>query len=323
MKRALGWLLGLIAAALIALFVWGYAPDTDPVAMRAKYTSAASRFVEVEPGLKVHVRVEGKPDGAPLLLLHGSNSSLHTWEPWVARLGKDYRIVSLDLTGHGLTGPHPKRDYRVATTVGVVDAVMTKLGINRFALAGNSMGGWVSWNYALAHPDKVSALILVDAAGAPDSEPTAIPIGFRLARSPAVRPLLKVFTPRAIIAKSLDQTMSVKAPLTDAAIDRYWELLRYPGNRQATGDRGGVKRVPATPEQMKRLTMPTLVMWGAEDKLIPVRAADWFTGAIPGAKKVIYPKVGHIPMEEVPDQSAADVRAFLQAACTPNSTSSC
>lgn len=311
MKRALLWIVGLLAVALVALFAWGYAPDTDPAAMRTKYTNAASRFVEVEPGLKVHVRVEGKLDGPALLLLHGSNSSLQTWEPWVARLGKDYRIVSLDLTGHGLTGPHPRRDYRVETTVGVVDSVLTKLGINRFALAGNSMGGWISWNYALAHPEKLTALILVDAAGAPDSEPTAIPIGFRLARSPAVRPILKVFTPRSIIAKSLDQTMSVKAPLTDAAIDRYWELLRYPGNRQATGDRGSVKRVPATREQMQRLTMPTLVMWGAEDKLIPVRAANWFANAIPGAKTVVYPKVGHIPMEEVPDRSAADVRAFL------------
>lgn len=316
MKRALLWTVGLLAAALIALFAWGYAPDTDPAAMRAKYTNAASRFVEVEPGLKVHVRVEGNASAPTLLLLHGSNSSLQTWEPWVARLGKDYRIVSLDLTGHGLTGPHPKRDYRVQTTVGVVDAVMTKLGINRFALAGNSMGGWVSWNYALAHPDKLTALILVDAAGAPDSEPTAIPIGFRLARAPAVRPVLKIFTPRSIIAKSLDQTMTVKAPLNEAAIDRYWELVRYPGNRQATGDRGDVKRMPATPEQMNRLTMPTLVMWGAEDKLIPVRAADWFAGAIPGAKKVVYPKVGHIPMEEVPDQSATDVRAFLMGANT-------
>ncbi len=314
MKRALLWIVGLIAAALIAIFAWGYAPDTDPAAMRAKYTNAASRFVEVEPGLKVHVRVEGNASAPTLLLLHGSNSSLQTWEPWVARLGTDYRIVSLDLTGHGLTGPHPKRDYRAETTVGVVDAVMTKLGINRFALAGNSMGGWISWNYALAHPDKLTALILVDAAGAPDSEPTAIPIGFRLARAPAVRPVLKIFTPRSIITKSLDQTMSVKAPLTEAAIDRYWELVRYPGNREATGDRGDVKRSPATPEQMKRLTMPTLVMWGAEDKLIPVRAADWFAGEIPGAKKVIYPKVGHIPMEEVPDRSAADVRAFLAGA---------
>ncbi len=323
MKRALLWILGLIAIALIGLFAWGYAPDTDPVAMRAKYTNAASRFVEVEPGLKVHVRVEGNPAAPALLLLHGSNSSLQTWEPWVARLGKDYRIISMDLTGHGLTGPHPKRDYRVETTVGVVDAVMTKLGISRFALAGNSMGGWVSWNYALAHPDKLTALILVDAAGAPDSEPTAIPIGFRLARAPVMRPILKVFTPRSIIAKSLDQTMSVKAPLTEAAIDRYWELVRYPGNRQATGDRGDVKRSPATPGQMQRLTMPTLVMWGAEDKLIPVRAADWFAREIPGAQKVIYPKVGHIPMEEVPDQSAAAVRAFLQATCTPTPTSSC
>lgn len=316
MKRALKWLAGLVLLALLGVGLWGYAPDTDRAAMRAKYASAASQFVEVEPGLSVHVRDEGKRDGPALLLIHGSNSSLHTWEPWVKRLGGTYRIISLDLTGHGLTGPHPKRDYKVETTVGVVDAVMMKLGVARFAVAGNSMGGWVAWNYALAHPEKLSALVLVDASGAPEAQGTAIPIGFRIAQSPALRPVFMHITPRALVGKSLSQSVTVQSVVTDAAITRYWELLRYPGNREATGDRQRAypHRVPATREQMARLTMPTLVMWGADDGLIPASAADWFASSIPGARKIVYPNIGHIPMEEAPDQSAADIDAFLKVA---------
>ncbi len=313
MKRFLKWTIGLLLVAFAALFVWGYAPDKDPAELRRDYASKASKFVELEPGLKVHVRDEGKVEGPALLLIHGSSSSLHTWEPWVQRLGTSYRIISLDLTGHGLTGPHPKRDYAVPTTVAIVDRVMAKLNVDRFAVAGNSMGGLIAWNYALAHPDKLTGLVLIDASGAPDSEPKALPIGFRIARMPALRPLFNSFTPRSLVAKSVDQTLSVKSVITDDMVSRYYDLLLYPGNRQATGDRQDVfaKRNQATLEAMATIKVPTLILWGDEDGLVPVTAADWFANAIPGARKIIYKGVGHIPMEEVPDQSAADVAAFM------------
>ncbi len=320
MKRFFKWVLGLLLLALIGIGVWGYAPDRDPAELRAKYASKASQFITVEPGLAVHVRDEGKRDGPAVLLIHGSNSSLHTWEPWVARLGSTYRIISLDLTGHGLTGPHPRRDYRVETSVGIVDAVMTKLGVPKFAVAGNSMGGWISWNYALAHPEKVTALALLDASGAPDAKPKALPIGFRIAQNPLLRPIAEYITPRSLVGKSLAQSVSVKAVVTDKTIDRYWELLLYPGNRRASGDRQKAYpfRGPATPAQMATLKMPTLIMWGAEDSLVPKTAANWFAKAIPGAKEIVYPGVGHLPMEEVPDRSAADFGAFLAASNKTN-----
>ena len=111
MYRLSKYVFTLLAIALAALFVWGYAPDTDPAAMKAKYSSAASQFVDAGGGLTVHLRDEGKRDGPVLVLLHGSNASLHTWEPWVARLGAKYRIISLDQIGHGLTGPNPTGQY--------------------------------------------------------------------------------------------------------------------------------------------------------------------------------------------------------------------
>ena len=315
MKRVLKWLGIILLGAIAAVFIWGYAPDTDAAAMKAKYGGSASQFAELEPGLNVHYRDEGKPDGRALVLVHGSNASLHTWEPWVKILGKDYRIISLDLPGHGLTGVNPAGVYDNESYVGVVDGLLTKLGVTKAVIGGNSMGGGVSWMYALAHPEKTEALLLVDAGGQPQAKPDDLPIGFRLMRTPVIKEAARLIAPRSIFESSIKNTMSVQPKIDDALIDRYWELNRYPGNREATmkrfSDPGS--RNYGTREKLSAIKVPVMIMWGEEDKLIPVSSARWFADAIPGAKLVIYPKVGHIPMEEVPERSAADVKAWLDA----------
>lgn len=313
MKRVFKWLFGIIAFFLIGGLAIGYTPDTDETAMKAKYGGPASQFVTLQPGLTVHVRDQGRRYGPVLVLIHGSNSSLHTWEPWVQRLGGQYRIVSFDLPGHGLTGRHPSGDYDYPIFVDVVDKVLVKLGIDRAVIGGNSMGGGVTWMYALAHPEKVQAMILVDAAGAPRWEARKAPIGFRIARMPILRDVAKIITPRSMVESSLQTSVSVKSVVTDAAVDRYWELLRYPGNRAATIKRFSYthNNHPATKEKLGRLQIPTLILWGEEDNLIPVRSANWFADAIPGSRLIIYPKVGHVPMEEIAEQSAADVAGWL------------
>jgi pimeloyl-ACP methyl ester carboxylesterase len=249
-----------------------------------------------------------------LVLLHGSNASLHTWEPWVERLKAKYRIISLDQIGHGLTGPNPTGQYDGAAFVGTLDALMVKLGVGKFALAGNSMGGYVAWEYALAHPDKLTHLVLVDAGGPPDDPNKQLPIGFRIARTPVLSKLTLVITPRSIFEKSLRGTVSNQSVITPAVIDRYWELNRYPGNRAATGARFaqyGTRE--ANVGRLGEIKVSTLIMWGAEDKLIPVSGADWFAARIPDSVKIVYPGIGHLPMEETPDRSAADLDAFLSA----------
>lgn len=312
MKRAFKWFFGLLLVALIALFAIGYTPDTDPAAMRAKYTSKASQFIEVGGGLTMHIRDEGNPAGPVLVLLHGSNASLHTWEPWVARLGAKYRIISVDQIGHGLTGPNPSGEYDGAAFVATLDALLTKLGVTRFALAGNSMGGYVAWEYALAHPGKLTQLVLVDAGGPPDDPNKQLPIGFRIARTPGLSKIALVITPRSVFEKSLHGSVSNQAIVTPQAIDRYWELNRHPGNRKATGDRfAQYARRGTNTGRLGEITVPTLILWGDQDKLIPVSGADWFAARIPGSVKIVYPGIGHMPMEEAPDQSAADADAFL------------
>jgi pimeloyl-ACP methyl ester carboxylesterase len=308
------WPWALLAVALLLAGLWAAlrTPDRPVAELRAKYANAESEFVEVEPGLTVHLRDEG-PRGAPaVLLLHGSNASLHTWEPWVARLKARYRVISYDHPGHGLTGPHPRDDYSAAAFVRVADAVARDRGLDRFVIAGNSMGGWVAWNYALAHSAKLAGLVLVDASGAPlpaSAEPKP-PIGFRIARTPGLSQLFREITPRSLVERSLRQSVTVQSSLTPAVVDRYWELLLHPGNRRATGIRFGAPRSTATEAQLAAIRTSTLVMWGRDDKLVPVEAAAVFDRAIPNSRAVVYDGIGHIPMEEAPDRSAADLAAF-------------
>lgn len=312
MKRIAKWIGAIIALFVMTAAVFGYTPDTDPTAMRAKYGGPPSRFVDVGGGLVMHVRDQGKRDGPVLVLLHGSNASLHTWEPWVGRLGGKYRIITLDQIGHGLTGPNPTDKYDSAAFTETLDALVTKLGLTRFALAGNSMGGGVAWHYALAHPEKVEKLILVDAAGPLQDPDRKLPIGFRLLRTPGINRTVEWFSPRAVFATSLHQTVANQAIVTEAMIDRYWELNRYPGNRRATRIRSQTadRNAPES-ANLRNIKAPTLILWGARDTLIPVSGAGWFAARIPGARSIVYPGIGHIPMEEAADRSARDVDAFL------------
>ncbi len=313
MKRFFKWLAAVVVVLVAALCIWGYAPDTDAAAMKAKYGGGASQFVELQPGLNVHYRDEGKRDGRVVVLIHGSNASLHTWEPWIERLGKDYRIISLDLPGHGLTGSHPGGIYDYPVFVDVVDKLMAKLGVEKAVIGGNSMGGGTAWMFALAHPENTEAVLLVDAAGAPAWQSKKTPIGFRVMRMPVVKELARFIAPRSMFDSSLKTSMSVRSKIDDALVDRYWELNRYPGNREATMKRFSLQHNnhPATKEKLATIKAPVIIMWGEEDNLIPVASAKWFADAIPGARMVVYPKVGHIPMEEVPEKSAADVKAWL------------
>lgn len=315
MKRFLKWLVAILLLLVAALFFWGYAPDTDVAAMKAKYGGGTSQFAELQPGLNVHYRDEGKRDGQVLVLIHGSNASLHTWEPWVKILGKDYRIISMDLPGHGLTGVNPSGLYDNQSYVGVVNALLTRLGVAKAVIGGNSMGGGVSWMYALAHPEKTEALLLVDAGGQPQAKPDELPIGFRLMRTPVIKEAARLIAPRSIFESSIKNTMSVQSKIDDALIDRYWELNRFPGNREATMKRFSDPRGigSGSKEKLSTIKVPVMIMWGEDDKLIPVSSARWFADAIPGSKLVIYSKVGHIPMEEVPARSAADVKAWIDA----------
>ncbi|UAJ09657.1 alpha/beta hydrolase [Polymorphobacter megasporae] len=316
--RIVAWIVAaLIAVAVVAWLVFRV-PDIPVATLRAKYASPASQFIEVMPGLTVHLRDEGKHDGVPLVLLHGSNASLHTWEPWVARLGDRFRIISFDLPAHGLTGPAPDGQYSQSAYAKVLAAVVANRRLTRFVLAGNSMGGGVAARYAADHPDRIAGLILVDASGALYPEGARdTPLALRIARAPIIRDIASSITPRSLIAASFAGAVSNKAVMTPAMIDRYWELLRYPGNRAATLDRFAQGYSSVSPADLARIDAPVLILWGRDDRFIPVASAAYFAANLPQSRTIIYDGIGHLPMEEMPDRSAADVGGFIAGLGSP------
>jgi pimeloyl-ACP methyl ester carboxylesterase len=306
MKRVLKRTGLILLAVLIFGLAAGWTPDTDPTAMQTKYANSSSQFVEVGDGLRVHVRDEGDRNAPAIVLLHGSNDSLQTWDPWVAKLQGSFRVIRMDLPGHGLTGPHPKGYYSNAAFAGVVDTVTSKLGAGHFTLVGHSMGGGIAVSYALAHPDKLDRLVLIDAAGGPVSKDVSLPIAFQIAKMPILSTLMNVITPRSFVEKSVRQSMVEQSVIDDKMIDRYWELLRYPGNREATGARFRATPLLFSSAQIHMLKMPTLIMWGEDDTIFPLATGSWFAANMPSSKLITYKGAGHLPMQEAADRSVQD-----------------
>jgi pimeloyl-ACP methyl ester carboxylesterase len=310
-----------IALALGGLLLLGlvrdYAPDLPRQMLIAKYGAAPSKFARLGSGAWGHYRDQGDASKPVLLLVHGSNSSLHTWEPWVAALGREFRTVSLDLPGHGLTGSVPGDDYSPEGMVAFVHEFAHQLGLSRFTLAGNSMGGHIAWRYALKYAEDLEALVLVDAAGVnhllPSDQQPSLPLGMRLTRTPGVNFIAQFLTPRRFVEKAVKATFHNQRFVTAQMVDRYYELLRFPGNRRATRLRAAARVDLSRAQHLNEIRTPTLILWGDNDKLIPVAAARLFAAKIPNATLVVYHDVGHIPMEEVAQRSAADLQAFLHS----------
>lgn len=304
--------LGVVLTVLLAR-----TPDLPKDYLERKYARPPSTTLVLPSGARVHYRDEGSPAAPALLLLHGSNSSLHTWEPWARFLSTTFRVVSVDLPGHGLTGPVPGDDYSVDGMVVFVEEFRKKLGLQHFHLAGNSMGGNVSFRYAIAHPGVVDKLILIDASGVnhllPSNKQPEVPIGLRLLRMPGVNLIASFTTPRSFAEKTTHAVFRDQSLVTEEMIDRYYELLLYPGNRRATRLRATSNPGTSAADRLGEIRAPTLILWGESDKLVPVEAAEIFHARIPGSRVVVYPDVGHLPMEEVAVRSAADALVFLRS----------
>jgi pimeloyl-ACP methyl ester carboxylesterase len=275
--------------------------------LEARYTDASSRFVEVD-GLRLHYRDQG--EGPALVLLHGAMSSLHTWEGWAASLSDHHRVVTVDLPGHGLTGPDPLHRYTTADGVRVVAALADAIGLERFTIGGSSLGGRIAWAFAVLHPQRVTGLILISAAGYGTSGPPAWVR--RLARLPLPSTALGKLIPRRMIAAQLRTAYWDPARLHEATIDRYADLLRRPGNmgaarRRLLTDPGDADLLA----RLARVTVPTLVLCGEDDRWVPVADSHRFAADIPGATLAVLPGLGHVPMEEDPAGTLGVVTRFL------------
>jgi pimeloyl-ACP methyl ester carboxylesterase len=310
----MGKFLAIVIAlvAFVAGGLWALStPDIPRATLEAKYNAPAAEFVMLPDGTCAHYRARGASNAPVLLLLHGSNASYLTWEPWSKKLSDTFHVVAVDLPGHGLTGAVPNGDYTQEGMAKFVAEFADKMGFKTFALAGNSMGGGVAARFAEEHPNRVTKLILVDAGGLPFKFGSGEPLAFRIARIPVVNRVMLHVTPRSIVTEGLNKAIVHKEVINDAMIDSYWDFARMEGTRQATLTRFSENEDTYVRDHTTAITMPTLILWGAGDQLIPVVTAHAWAKAVKGSKLIIYPATGHIPMEEVADQSAADVRAFL------------
>lgn len=312
--RLVGAVFALLVVLVAAAAILYGRSDIDPEALKSKYTNLESEFVTLNNGLVVHVRDQGPEDGDTIVLVHGSTSSLHTWEPWIGFLKDKYRIVSMTLAGHGLTGPDPDHDYSMTGQARLVHEVLQQRSIERYTIVGSSMGGFIAWVHTILYPDSVDRLVLIGASGFPhDGAPS---LTFQLMRMPVTRDLLRYITPRSSVERATKLAYNNNPVVDDALVDRYYELLLRKGNRHATAIRSAKERDYSIAERMDEIGVPTLLMWGKHDALVPVEDAEKFAQAIPQAQTIIYDDLGHIPFEEAPERTVRDFEAFLRGELT-------
>jgi len=327
-------LIALGLMVLLALFL--VRPDLSVDTLVDSYSNAQSQFIEID-GMAVHVRDQGSKDSPAILLLHGTFSSLHTWSGWVDELVKGHRVVSIDLPGFGLTGPHPQSDYSLQATLFLLESLRAELGIVHWVVAGNSLGAGYALAYAQHFPDSVLAVGLLNGGRIRLTEEEFEAQRERVVkeqqseagsswvvqalRQPQLRQALGVITPKFLVRLALEDVYADPERIDDDLVERYQVLIRRQGNRQAFMDRfsgsGPVGRLefplppPIGPTQ---ISQPVLIQWGGQDRWISPTVGDALALALPTSTHIVYDDLGHVPMEEDPERTVADFMAFLSAA---------
>jgi pimeloyl-ACP methyl ester carboxylesterase len=313
MRKVLGVILAILVAVIATAWFKLRGPDIPYAALEAKYAAADSHFVDLPGGFHAHYREDGDPSLPTLVLLHGFGDSFMTWEGWVRELTPRFHIICLDFPGHGLTRAAQGFSLSGDALADFVDAFAQARALPPFAVAGNSMGGGAAWQLAVRHPQRINALILVDAAGfANDKPPGDEPLGFKILRYRLGRTLLSKIDNRPLIDQGLKADVYDKTLITEALVDRFAEFQRAPGHREILMGINLGARPVSTAELLSSVKVPTLILWGESDPLIEPAAAKKFAAAIAGSKVITYAHVGHLPQLEIPQRSAADAAAFLQ-----------
>lgn len=309
------WVAGVTAAAVLLMSVsvgMAWAPDMPMAELQQRWAPAPSQFVPVM-GMQVHLRDEGpKDDPRPLVLLHGTSASLHTWQGWAEALSPTRRVIRIDLPGFGLTGPMPDGNYQLQRYAEFVRDVLDALRVPQAVLVGNSFGGSVAWKLAVDQPERVMALVLVDSAGYAYAS-KSVPLAFKVAKYPALAPVMANVLPKGMVESSVRNVYGDPAKVTPELVQRYYELTRAPGNRQALVQRFQQSKGGEFAAQIPLVKVPTLILWGDRDQLIPVETAEQFHKDIAGSRVVVLPGLGHVPHEEDPATSLVPVRAFLES----------
>lgn len=298
--------LGILVIIILGYTWMNYAPDKSFEELKTTWAYNNSQFLEMD-GMPVHYRING--EGEPLVLIHGTGASLHTWEGWTEILEKDFKVISLDMPAFGLTGPNPERVYTLEFYAKFLDRFLEKIEVGKFSIAGNSLGGGIAWKYAALFPEKLESMILIDPMGYPrDGE---LPFALSLAANKYASKFLKTVTPKSLFYKSFYEVYHNDDLVTDKLVNRYYDLYLREGNRQAFVDRAMAIEIIDTSE-IATITTPTLILWGENDEWISPLDAPKFKRDIKGSELITYPNAGHVPMEELPKLTAHDARIFLE-----------
>jgi pimeloyl-ACP methyl ester carboxylesterase len=296
--------LGVLACAALGWGLW--TPDLSRALLEKKYLAAPADMLQVA-GWRVHVRDRGPRQAPAVILIHGFGASLQTWDAWTDTLARSHRVICFDLPGSGLSLPDPAADYSDARSIELLLALMDRLGLQRASIVGHSIGGRIAWTFAATHPERVDRLVLV----APDG--FASP-GFAYGTAPKVPMLLglmRYVLPKPLLRANLAPAYADPQWLTAALTDRYDDLLRAPGGRQALLERMRQTVLVDPRPLLASIRAPTLLIWGERDAMIPFANSSEYLQVLPQATLVSFPLAGHLPQEEAAAASVAAVSAFL------------
>lgn len=299
-----------VSASPTVSSVWGI--GEMPIAnLNTLYANENSQWMNIN-GMRIHYRDEGNQNGQPIVLIHGILSSLHTWDEWHKDLTKDYRIICLDIPGFGLTGgPENPDDYSESLLHSSFEKFIAQLQLDDFILVGNSLGGFIAAQYAANNTDKVKKLILIDPAGAPQD----LPFILSLASMPGINTLAANVFPPFIVAMGVKDVYGDQERITKANMVRYIHLSLRPGAKQAYANTIAMldeKNSKQAPLNFASITAPTLLMWGEKDIWVPAALSEQWLANISNSTLITYPDAGHVPMEEIPQQTLQDALTFIE-----------
>lgn len=304
-RREFGLLLTFALSAALSAGLWGlWTPDLPTAELQKRYGLTSQLQVD---GLHIHYQDSGRPDAPVLLLLHGFGSSLQTWDAWAAALAQGHRVIRLDLPGFGLTGAVPDRDYSEARDVRTLQHFADRLGLTQMAVMGHSLGGKLAWSLAAAEPERVKALVLI----APDGFAPPEQWGTKPYEVPAIMGVIQYSLPKPLVRSFLKAGFSDPVWLTPPLVDRYHDMLRAPGVRQAILDRANQTLYTNPEPRLRQIQAPTLLLWGENDQMIPSSNAASYAQVLQRSQTVVLPRVGHVVQEEQAELGLAQVKAFL------------
>jgi pimeloyl-ACP methyl ester carboxylesterase len=290
---------------LAALYLW--TPDKSKAELEKIYGSPQTAYVSAL-GVNLHYQDTGPSKNAiPILFLHGFGASLQTWDTWAQALSEDYRVISIDLPGFGLTGEDPSGIYTDQRSVEVLEAFLKELNIPKVVLVGNSMGGKLAWQFTARYPNQVSKLVLISPDGYASP---GIQYG-KKTEVPAIADLYRYFFSKMFLAMNLKPAYADPNTLNDALVNRYYDLMLAPGVRGAILGRMQQTVLQDPVPSLSSIQVPTLLIWGEKDAFIPISNSNDYLKVMPNAKRVSLPNIGHLPQEEQPSIGLAALKEFL------------